>query len=126
MAYDSYKEFQSPQYLLTPALLKFFTLNLINDLEELNSPILAPILNENFNNLPNALLIASELDPLVDDSKEYHKKLLETGNKSKLHIINGVQHGFFNLPGILPNAFNEASQIIVNFLSNLNKQISKL
>lgn len=128
MAYASYKEFQSQQYLLTPALLKYFTLNLINDLEEINLPRLAPMLNENFDNLPNTLIIAAELDPLVDDSKEYHKKLQETGNKSELHVIKGVQHGFFNLPGILPNAFHETSEYIIKFLKKffLDEKISKL
>ena len=128
MAFDSYKEFQSEQYLLTPALLKFFTLNLINNFDEIRSPRLAPILNENFEDLPKSLIIGAELDPLVDDSKEYHKKLVATGNESELYVIKGVQHGFFNLPGVLPNAFNESSAYIVNFLNKIlnDKHSAKL
>lgn len=115
---SSSEEFIRDCFILIPDVISFFCNNLVNNEKEADEdPRVSPLLYEDFKNLSDALIIAAELDPLVDQSKIYHKKLLDNNNKSELHIIKGVQHGFFNVPPFFPIAFKEVTQHIVEFLN---------
>lgn len=56
-------------------------------------PIL--ILKGNLQNLPPALVITAQFDPLRNDGEKYHQKLLDGGARSKL-INYQTAHGFFS------------------------------
>ena len=55
----------------------------------LESEFISPIQKESFESLPKTLLIAAELDPLVDHAGKYHEKLQQFDVESELHIIKG-------------------------------------
>jgi hypothetical protein len=55
----------------------------------------------------------------VNHSRLYRDKLVSNDIKCELHIIKGVHHGFFNAPGLMPNAFAEARGHIVNYLHRI-------
>jgi acetyl esterase len=112
ISYNSYKEFTDEQYILVPEVIKFFFENLTQDKSILTTPKLSPIFNENFKELPMCLLLAAELDPLVDDSKEYFKKLRENGVDCELNIFKGTLHGFFHMPTLMKSSFDELKSVI--------------
>lgn len=118
--YDSAQEFKHDAYYLVPDLIKYFIDNLIEEPATFtNDHKISPILNEDFSKMPKALIIAAELDPLVDQSKFYHQKLLDNNNQSELKIINGTIHGFFHNGFALKEAFGEAVKYILEFIEKL-------
>ncbi len=70
--------------------------------------------------MPDTLLIAAELDPIVDNSKVYLDKLKKYGNNVELKIVNGTIHGFFHNGFYLKQAFNTSVEYICQFLNSLN------
>lgn len=117
--FDTYKEFSKDCYILVPDVIDFFVDNFIHDRSMLDSPELSPILKEDFSNLPKCLIIAAELDPLVEHSKLYHGKLTEHKSDSELKVINGTIHGYFHNGFYFKDAFDETVSHIVDFFEKL-------
>lgn len=65
-------------------------------------PRFSPILVDNLSNLPPALVITSEYDPLRDSAETYAVKLAEAGVPTVTVRFNGVTHGFYGFP--IPHA----------------------
>ncbi|WP_054858058.1 alpha/beta hydrolase [Vulcanisaeta sp. JCM 16159] len=65
-------------------------------------PRFSPILVDNLSNLPPALVITSEYDPLRDSAETYAAKLAEAGVPTVTVRFNGVTHGFYGFP--IPHA----------------------
>ncbi|WP_243674949.1 alpha/beta hydrolase [Vulcanisaeta distributa] len=59
-------------------------------------PRFSPILVDNLSNLPPALVITSEYDPLRDSAETYAAKLAEAGVPTVTVRFNGVTHGFMD------------------------------
>ena len=117
--YDSYKRFTKDCHMLIPEVLDFFFSNLVKGEEDANLPRLSPILNEDFTGLPKCLMIAAEVDPLVDETKAYHDKLTANGNSSSYVLVEGAHHGFFNHPAILKNTGAFVKSKIVEFMKSV-------
>jgi acetyl esterase len=64
-----------------------------------------PLLEDNFNNLPDATIIVCELDPLKDEGKMYAQKLEEAGSIVNLLEIKGAVHAFDFFPSSLSAIF---------------------
>ena len=118
-SYQSENEFARECFLLVPSLSDWFIANLLKNETFINSPAIAPILKEDFSRIPKTLLIAAELDRLVDHSRHYHKRLQENNVSSTLTIIKGAVHHFFCHPVLMKNAFSELQKEIINFYNNL-------
>ena len=113
----SKEEFSRDCHVLIPKVLEFFGKCILNSNEDLTDPSLSPLLHQNFKNLPKAIIVLAELDPLVDQGFLYKDKLIENGNSCELRVIKGVQHGYFNIPVFMPNAFKETVEHFVDFLN---------
>lgn len=61
------------------------------------SPLLARL-----EGLPPALLVAAELDPLLDDSRALQRRLRRAGNRVTLRREPGLIHGFLSYGRMLP------------------------
>lgn len=64
-----------------------------------------PLLEENFNGLPNATVIVCELDPLRDEGKAYAAKLQNAGIGVDLMEMPGTVHAFDFFPCSLSDHF---------------------
>jgi acetyl esterase len=117
--YASNLEFSSECFWLTKDMIDFFIKNFILNLDDLATPKVSPLLNEDFTRLPKSLIIAAELDPLVDQIKAYHEKLKSSSNQSDLKIIKGTIHGFFHNGFFLKEALNETLQHISDFFKQI-------
>ena len=55
------------------------------------------ILEKNFRNMPDTLILTAEFDPLRDEGEAFGEKLKEAGNRVEVHRIAGAFHGYFAL-----------------------------
>lgn len=118
--YESYGQFTKDCYLITPTVAKFFVSNLTAGGDStVHTAQLSPINRSDFTNLPQCLIVAVELDPVVDDSRKYHEKLVENKIPCRLYVIKGTVHGYFSQPLHFKDAFTQTTQHIVEFLNQV-------
>jgi acetyl esterase len=84
-------------YLLTKAAMEWFWGHYLNNTSEGANPYISPLRASNLANLPPALVITAEYDPLRDEGIAYAEKLRTAGNQIKLSNYPGMIHGFFTL-----------------------------
>ena len=89
-------------FMLTTASTKSFWRAYAGELTDWKEPYFSPASASNLSNLPPALIITAEFDPLRDGGEHYAKKLEQAGNKAQLHRAKGVLHGFIMSPGQKP------------------------
>lgn len=65
--------------------------------EDMESPYFAPILAVDLTQLPSALIITAENDPLRDEGEAYGHKLQAAGNRVVMRRIAKAIHGYFGM-----------------------------
>jgi len=68
---------------------------------DLKDPLVSPIFAENLKNLPPALVITDEDDPMRDEGEEYAGRLTQDGVPANVSRYPGMIHGFFLMAGDL-------------------------
>ena len=99
-AYPSYER-NASGYMLTTAALYWFMDNYIPDHEDRKDPRASPMLRPSLADLPPALVISAEFDPLVDENEAYAKRLREAGVACDYVCFPGMIHPFFTLGGVV-------------------------
>ncbi len=67
----------------------------------LRDPLVSPIFADTLKNLPPALIITDQDDPMRDEGEEYAGRLTQDGVQAKLSAYPGMIHGFFLMAGDL-------------------------
>jgi len=101
--YPSYER-NATGYMLTRAALHWFMDNYIPDVQDRKSPPASPMLRKNLEDLPPALVISAEFDPLVDENEAYAKRLQEAGVPVDYVCFPGMIHPFFTLGGVVEDS----------------------
>lgn len=83
--------------------------------QDRQNPYFAPLLAEDFHDLPRTLILTAEFDPLRDEGEAYGEKLREAGNQVEMHRIKEALHGYFAL-GIKHLHVQESFDYINEFL----------
>lgn len=97
---ESRKKF-GENYFLTTADIDYFSAFYLPDPADRNHPQVSPLLAQDFSNLPPALIITAELDPLRDEGQAYGDRLKTAGVPVEMSCYPGTIHAFVNLAGIL-------------------------
>lgn len=87
-----------------------------------NDPLVSPIKAENFENLPSALVITCEYDPLRDEGELYAQKLEQAGVFVETKRYDGLVHGFLGKWTHL-DEYKDVYERIGTFL---NKEINQI
>jgi len=105
-------------YLITIEDMIWFLEHYLNDESEANHPYAFPMRAEDVSNLPPALVITAEYDPLRDEGELYADRLKSSGVAVTLIRYDGMIHGFFNFIGVLHQA-QEALDDACSWLKDL-------
>lgn len=85
----------------------------------LRDPLVSPIFAENLKNLPPALIITDEDDPMRDEGEEYAGRLKQDAVVATVSSYPNMIHGFFLMAGYL-----DARKKCIDELANTLKMFS--
>ncbi|MFA6914930.1 MAG: alpha/beta hydrolase [Parachlamydiales bacterium] len=98
-------------YNLTREQCIWFISQYAPEKEQRQNPLALPLKSANFQDLPSALVVTAEYDPLRDDGRGYAIKLQEAGVNCMDLFFKGMVHGFPTLPLDLPEKSEVLTQI---------------
>ena len=99
----SYEE-NANGYLLTKDGMAWFWGHYIEDEADRTSPLVSPLRADHLSNLPPALVITAEFDPLRDEGEAYAARLRDAGVAVDSIRYDGMVHGFFQMTAVLDEA----------------------
>lgn len=91
-------------YMLTRDLMMWFWNHYLEDENMADDPYVSPLRAVNLTDLPEALILTAEYDPLYDEGEAYARRLQEAGVKVKLTRYEGMIHGFIRMTSRLDKA----------------------
>lgn len=100
---ESYNDFATG-FFLTKEGMEWFRSHYLPKTEDRVDPYASPLLARDHSNLPPAVVITAEFDPLRDEGEAYAEKLREAGVPVKVVRYDGVIHGFVSFLGIVDQA----------------------
>jgi acetyl esterase len=68
------------------------------------NPHASPLRATNLTDLPPALVVTAQYDPLRDEAERYAERLRQAGVKTDFKRWDGMNHGFFFWPGVVDKA----------------------
>jgi acetyl esterase len=75
------------------------------------NPLVSPLLAESHSDLPPALVITAEYDPLRDEGEAYAERLRASGVPVESTRYDGMVHGFVAMAGILDGGARGLTQV---------------
>lgn len=117
-SYPSHKEFNKG-FLLDEASLNWYKEMYLSHEDNPKSPLVSPLWQTHFSDLPPTVVITAEYDPLRDEGEAYVEKLQSAGVAVHFTRYEGMTHGFFMMPGIL----DDAKRAIAEVGEELNKAL---
>src|SRR5579883_2343060 len=109
--YASYEEYADGHYLTRDSMIWFWNHYTSNE-NDARHPYASPLRAPDLHNLPPALVITAECDPLRDEGERYAARLREAGVPVTLTRYPGAIHGFVYMAGALDLGKQAFSQIV--------------
>jgi acetyl esterase len=96
----SYQE-NARGYSLTKDDMVWFWDHYLPSEDDGKHPYASPLQAQDLSNLPPAMVITAEYDPLRDEGEQYAARLQEAGNQVTVRRYNGMIHGFFRMGAVV-------------------------
>lgn len=112
-------------YFLTYESMAWFTKHYLAEEEDRLNAYAAPLLAEDFNDLPPALIITAEYDPLRDEGFAYADRLDNAEVPVVFTCYEGMIHGFFWMAGIMDKGKQAIGQVANYLKSSFHENLSK-
>ncbi len=109
----------SDNYFLTGKQIRYFGNMYSKNMQDFINPYFSPLVADDFSNLPPAIMITNEYDPLRDPEETYVKKLREAGVKAVGIRGIGMIHGSatdFEISDGARNIVKMVARIIPDYL----------
>lgn len=97
-------------YLLTRDSMKWYWEQYLGSDEDAEHAYAVPSTARSFRDLPAALVITAEYDPLRDEGEAYAKKLEAAGVPTTCTRYDGMIHGFFGMPAAMDKGAQAISE----------------
>ncbi len=91
-------------YGLTRDGMAWFWGHYLADASDAGDPYASPLRAGDLSGLPPALVVTAEYDPLRDEGEYYADRLRQAGVSTQMKRWDGMNHGFFALPGVVDKA----------------------
>ena len=117
---ESYLKFGNDFYLTKKQMASFINAYLPHR-EDRNNPLVSPLLADNLQRLPPALVITAEFDPLRDEAEAYYKRMQEAGISVVHTRYKGMIHGFLGMGRFLPQAGQATDEIAIFLKGQFDK-----
>jgi acetyl esterase len=98
-------------YYLTATHLRWFEEQYLTEPIEAVHPHVSPLRAENLADLPPAMVLTAEYDPLRDEGEAYGFRLAEAGVPVQVYRADGLFHCFLAMVDFLPGA-REAAEAV--------------
>jgi len=98
-------------YMLTRDAMRWFWDHYVPDTGRRCDPYAAPLRAEKFGELPRALVVTAEYDPLRDEGEAYAARLRDAGVPTELSRYDGQIHGFVSMFDMLDAGRRAVDQI---------------
>jgi len=98
-------------YFLTTVMMRWFWNHYLNEDADRDNPYACPLRARDVGNLPPALVITAEFDPLRDEGESYATRMSEAGVPVQLKRYEGMIHGFTGMGGALPQGKQALRQV---------------
>lgn len=119
MSSDSYRRHEhAPQ--LDRRSMEFFIEQYASSPEDISSPYFSPLLAASHEDLPPALVITAEYDPLHDEGIAYARKLQSSGVETRILECEKTIHSFINYPKA--NGVKETEEAVMSFVEEISRQ----
>lgn len=89
------------EYILSPDDIGWFMGHYLRNDADRRNPLASPSFAASFKELPPALIITAEFDPLRDEAEDFGKKLRGAGVPVQVSRYEGMVHGFASMGDIL-------------------------
>ena len=99
-------------YLLTKDAMQQFWDYYLRGPDDARNPYASPVFAEDLSELPPALVLTAEYDPLRDEGEEYGRRLQAAGVPAKVSCYDGMIHGFTFFTKVLPAAREARTEVI--------------
>jgi acetyl esterase/lipase len=111
---DSYQRFAQGYLLETSRIHWYFDQYFNESVDRVKD---SPLFFTGLESLPDTLIIAAGLDPLVDEGKKFHDKLTALGINSQYHLEPDLIHAFMNLGALIPKHIQRVTERISTFIN---------
>ncbi len=98
-------------YFLTRDFMHWFYDQYVPDAEQRTDPRAAPIHAADHTNLPPAIVVTAEYDPLRDEGEAYADKLAAAGVPVTKARYDGMMHGFFGMSDAIDRAADAQAEV---------------
>ncbi len=102
--YPSHESF-SEGYFLSQDMIQWFFDAYARGPADAAHPLLSPLLFEDFEGLPPALVITAGYDPLHDEGERYAARLRDAGVDVTYSCYDDMIHGFISMTAVTPRGF---------------------
>lgn len=99
-------------YYLTLDGMRWFWRQYLENEADAAHPYASPLRSESLQNLPPALVITAQFDPLRDQGEAYADRLSKAGVPVTCQCYNGMIHCFLSFPSMLDKAKKAHNQVI--------------
>lgn len=106
----SYKR-NAEGYFLTAGMMQWFLAQYVDQPEQVKESMASPLRHKKLADLPKAMILTAEYDPLLDDGASYAKALTEAGVDTDYRCYDGMIHGFVSFPFGLTTAKDAISDM---------------
>ena len=111
-------------YFLTRAGMEWFAGHYLASVDQKRHPEVSPLLAPNLKDLPPALVITAEFDPLRDEGEAYARRLEQAGVPVTVTRYPGMIHGFVSMRGVLSGGRQATKEVAEFTKSSTRKSVA--